>query len=87
MRREEGQVRLWIIQQGMGLNGTGGGGGSGTTAMSCQISELTSEPRGPTLPQLSNPTPFFTMALLYVRPGDASLQHTKLIENGWGFGC
>lgn len=29
MRREEGQVRLWIIQQGMGLNGLGGGGRNG----------------------------------------------------------
>ena len=64
--REEGQVRLWIIQKGMGLNGMGGGGASRTTAMSCQISELTSEPHGPTLPQLSNSTPFFTLALVCI---------------------
>lgn len=41
--REEDQFRLWIIQQGVELNGMGRGGGRRTTAMSCQISELTPE--------------------------------------------
>ena len=74
------RIRLWITQQRMGLNGR-------TTVMSCQISELVSEPHGPTLPWQSNSTPFFTQALVCIWPGDESLQHAKLVEKGWVLGC